>query len=346
VLYRIGGRAVIDFLDGSQYMKFIPTVLSFIKKHNLRKFILLLILIIELQVFLAGHVEVDMTDVGRDPARFVLSSRYPALMSVNIATVLNTWFIMAVMIGTGWFIGRKLAEPPRRLQVVTEMIVSGFDSICEQTMGKETGRKYLPLIITIFIFVLLSNWIGIIPSVWQVVGRSGTHVEEGAEITPVDEGKGVAAKIKGFLLPEGKVEPVTPEWLAIEEPTKDLNTTLGLGIMCFFIAHVSGIRYKGLKTYIGDYFSPMWFMFPLNIVGEIGKMLSHSFRLFGNIMGGGIILAVVMKLLIKFLIGRGLILPLELGLKAFFGLFVGLVQAFVFAMLALTYIAVMISESE
>lgn len=302
---------------------------------NRIKILVLLLGIVALQVFIAGHIDVDMGDIGRDPARIVLSKRNPALLSINIATVLNSWMIMALMIGGGFLIGRKLTAKPGRLQVMAEMIVSGFDEICQETMGRERGRKYLALIITIFLFVLLSNWLAILPSAWQIVGKSENETEEAA---------GFAGRMSCFLLPSGRVEPLTPEWLAFEEPTKDLNTTLGLGIMCFFIAHLSGVKYRGLKKYTAEYFSPMWFMFPLNIVGEIGKTLSHSFRLFGNIMGGGIIIAVVLRLLIKFLIARGLILPLALVLNVFFGIFVGLVQAFVFAMLAMTYIAVMITE--
>ncbi len=299
------------------------------------RFILLLVLLVVFQVFLAGHVEVDMSDIGRPPDRIVLSSRYPAIFSINIATVLSSWLIMGVLIGGGYFIGKRLAEPPGKLQVMVEMIVDGFDSICQQTLGKDIGRKYLALVLAIFLFVLLCNWLAVIPTFWQVVGRCEA---------PAEQGIGVMGRVMGFMLPPGKVEPITPEWLSLEEPTKDLNTTLGLGIMCFFIAHISGVRYKGWKKYIADYFSPMWFMFPLNVVGEIGKTLSHSFRLFGNIMGGGIIIAVVLRLLIKFAYSSIALLPLALILNIFFGLFVGLVQAFVFAMLALTYTAVMISE--
>jgi F-type H+-transporting ATPase subunit a len=135
-----------------------------------------------------------------------------------------------------------------------------------------------------FIFLLLCNWIGIIP---------------------------------GF-----------------EEPTKDLNTTLGLGVMGFFIAHATGIKAKGFSEYVKEYFRPMFFLMPLNVVGELAKVISISFRLFGNIMGGSIIIIVVSHLV------YGLVLPPFL--YAFFGLFVGTVQAFVFTMLTLVYISVQI----
>ena len=120
----------------------------------------------------------------------------------------------------------------------------------------------------------------------------------------------------------------------MDEPTKDLNTPLGLGIMGFFIAHYAGIRAKGIKGYIKEYFQPIFFMMPLNVIGEIAKVVSISFRLYGNIMGGSIIILVVSYLV------YGLIIPPFL--YAFFGLFVGTVQAFVFTMLTLVYIAVQV----
>ena len=82
---------------------------------------------------------------------------------------------------------------------------------------------------------------------------------------------------------------VLANWLGIipylEEPTKDLNTPLSLGIMGFVIAHAAGIKSKGFKAYAGEYFEPMFFMMPLNVIGELAKIVSISFRLFGNIMG-------------------------------------------------------------
>lgn len=118
------------------------------------------------------------------------------------------------------------------------------------------------------------------------------------------------------------------------EPTKDLNTPLGLGIMGFFIAHYSGIKVKGFKRYVSEYFQPIFFMMPLNLIGEIAKVVSISFRLYGNIMGGAIIILVVSHLIYS------LVLPPFLN--AFFGLFIGTIQAFVFTMLTLVYISVQI----
>lgn len=118
------------------------------------------------------------------------------------------------------------------------------------------------------------------------------------------------------------------------EPTKDLNTPLSLGLLGFVIAHYSGIRTHGLKKYVAQYFQPFFFMLPLNLIGEIAKVVSISFRLYGNIMGGSIIIIVVSHLVYN------LVLPPFLNM--FFGIFVGTIQAFVFTMLTLVYISVQV----
>ena len=131
---------------------------------------------------------------------------------------------------------------------------------------------------------------------------------------------------------------VMSNWLGIipmlAEPTKDLNTPLGLGLMGFCIAHYAGIRAKGFKHYLKEYCQPMFFMAPLNIIGELSKVVSISFRLYGNIVGGAIIILVVSHLVYS------LVLPPLLN--CFFGIFVGSIQAFVFTMLTVVYISVQV----
>jgi F-type H+-transporting ATPase subunit a len=128
-------------------------------------------------------------------------------------------------------------------------------------------------------------------------------------------------------------------WLGVlphlGEPTSDLNTTLSLGLMGFVISHYAGIRKKGLKRYLKGYCEPLFFMLPLNIIGELAKVVSISFRLFGNIMGGDIIVLVVTYLVFS------LVLPPFLS--AFFFIFIGAIQAFVFTMLTLVYISVQVN---
>lgn len=118
------------------------------------------------------------------------------------------------------------------------------------------------------------------------------------------------------------------------EPTKDLNMPLSLGILSFCISHYVGIRSKGIGKYLKGYMDPIPVMLPINLIGELSKVVSMSFRIFGNIMGGSIIILVVSYLCYS------LVLPPLLN--GFFGLFVGTIQAFVFTMLTIVYISVQV----
>ncbi len=121
------------------------------------------------------------------------------------------------------------------------------------------------------------------------------------------------------------------------EPTRNLNVPLGMGIMCITVVHATAIRTKGLWRHLEPFINPIKNpMCILDAVGEISKVVSISFRLFGNILGGAIIVLVISSL-VKFIL-------FPVGLNLFFGLFVGTIQAFVFTMLALSYISVAITE--
>jgi len=203
---------------------------------------------------------------------------------LNLEAILMTWIVFSVLLLFAFLAARKRGFVPRRLQVVAEMIIGQLYQLTEDALDREQAEKYGPMICALFLFMLLSNWLGIIPH--------------------------------------------------LEEPTKDLNTPLALGLMGFVVAHYAGIKSKGFKAYSKEYFQPMFFMMPLNLIGELAKIVSISFRLFGNIMGGSIIILVVSHLTYSLL--------LPPFLNAFFGLFVGTIQAFVFTMLTVVYISVQI----
>jgi F-type H+-transporting ATPase subunit a len=131
-----------------------------------------------------------------------------------------------------------------------------------------------------------------------------------------------------------------------EEPTRDINTPVALAVVAIAVAQVSAIRVNGWKKWAEEfcepapriYGIPIPLMLPLNIVGEIGKAISLPFRLFGNIFGGAVIILVISSLIMY--------VGLPPFLNFFFGIFVGTIQAFVFTMLSLTYVAVAIGGEE
>ena len=206
-------------------------------------------------------------------------------MTINLDILVMTWIVIIALLVFGYLATKNRQLVPGPLQAIGEMFVFQFYALTEDALGEKMARTYGPLIIALFMFLLVCNWIGMIPH--------------------------------------------------MHEPTNDLNTPLSLGIMGFFIAHYAGIRAKGVKRYVKDYFEPIFFMAPLNIIGELSKVISISFRLFGNIMGGTIIILVVSHLVFS------LVLPPFLN--AFFVIFIGAIQAFVFTMLTLVYIAVQVN---
>ncbi len=134
----------------------------------------------------------------------------------------------------------------------------------------------------------------------------------------------------------------------VDEPTKDLNTTLALGILSFIYIQIAAIQTHGFFGYLKEYFLPFFFMFPLHIIGKISTIISISFRLFGNIFGGATIVHIytaVLKTswLIELL---GLLSGINILIVGFFILFEGFLQAFVFTMLAMTYLAIALSHED
>jgi F-type H+-transporting ATPase subunit a len=227
----------------------------------------------------------------------VISFTIPFLnltLSVNPVTIITTWVIIIVIFILARLSVRRLSMVPARPQAAAEFLYANFAETLEESMG-ESGRKFIPFIATLFVFVLMCNWASLIPNV--------------------------------------------------KSPTSDMNTCFALGILVLFVSHGYAIRKKGLKEYLKAYFEPTPFLFFSNVISEISKVLSHSLRLFGNLFAGGLLIALVPTLLVQLFKLWGIpvgILAMP-GLNAFFGLFLGGVQALVFTLLAAAYINV-ISE--
>jgi len=134
----------------------------------------------------------------------------------------------------------------------------------------------------------------------------------------------------------------------IEEPTKDLNTTLALGFISFFYVQGYAIKHSGLLGYLSEFTQPFILMLPLHVIGTLTSIISLSFRLFGNIFGGYIIAHLYLNLIEFSPITQifGLLSGFNLLVSLFFGFFEGVIQAFVFTMLTLTYLSMKIVPEE
>ncbi len=264
------------------------------------------------------------------------------LIELNPNMLLMTYIVIAFLAISAYFGTRKLQRVPGNAQNIFEVLYEFIEEVTLGTLGNKDGKAFIPFIFTIFVFVLAANWIGILPHITTFIGFIIAMVHQ---LFTGDAGQWVANGItKTTFIPS----PSTfyhflfrfPEF---EEPTRSINTDLALGLLVFIIVHVNSLRKHGFLDYFRSYMGDIvpshgWWilLFPinpffyLNLISEVSSVVSHSFRLFGNIFGGFMILVIVSSLVKSFLI--------PVGLLAFFGLFAGIVQAFVFTMLAITYI--------
>lgn len=208
-------------------------------------------------------------------------------MTFNWETLCMTWLTMAIVLIIAFLAVRNLSLVPRGWQNVIEMVVEGLQAQMKGTMGKG-GMFLAPFIISLFMFLLVSNWLGLIP--------------------------GMAS------------------------PTNDLNTTLGLALLVIVMVHVLGVARKG-GHYIGHFFKPTPVFVIINAIEEIAKPITLSFRLFGNILAGEILIIILLKLM-------PIWMPVPSVIWLAFSIFIGAVQAFIFTMLSMAYFANAVKEDE
>jgi F-type H+-transporting ATPase subunit a len=214
------------------------------------------------------------------------------------------WLAMAVLIVGALIFKRKGGKMvPRGFQNFVEALIEGlFNFFNSVTQNREQTKRFFPIVTTIFLFVLISNWMGILPGVGPI-GFFGEH--EGHEI----------------FIPY------------FRSAYADVNMTLALAIISVIVTQIYGIMHLGFFHYAGKFFiNPLKdfigsFVGILELVSEFAKMISFSFRLFGNIFAGEVLLVVI-----------GFLAPFIAPLP-FYGLeiFVGFVQALVFSILTLVF---------
>ncbi|MDH5533783.1 MAG: F0F1 ATP synthase subunit A [Candidatus Pacebacteria bacterium] len=230
---------------------------------------------------------------------------------------------------------------PSAFQNFSEMIVEGLYSFVDSvTHDKKKAKVFLPFIASFFLWILFNNWLGLLPG----VGTIGiTHEPEHASLPSIEvQASEVVAEDHGLEeVPEttddhdeavvadehGEEKTFIPIFRA---GTADLNTTIALAIVSVVVTQIIGVKYLSIG-YFKKYFnfsSPiMFFVGILELVLEFAKIMSFAFRLFGNVFAGEVLLAVILFLV-------PVIAPMP-----FYGLeiFVGFIQALVFAMLSLVF---------
>ena len=195
-------------------------------------------------------------------------------------TIVTTWGLMLLMFLATWLITRRLDSGLHisRWQNVLEVVVLGVKAQIEE-VGLKQSRRYLPFVGTLFLFILVSNLLGVFP--WY------------------------------------------------EPPTGSLSTTAALALCVFIAVPYYGIREQGIGGYLKSYIEPTVIMLPFNIISEISRTLALAIRLFGNIMSGAMILAILLMV-------TPFIFPILMNVLH---LLTGVVQAYIFSILATVYIA-------
>lgn len=225
-------------------------------------------------------------------------------------SLLVTWITILLFIIIIIAIRLRRNIIPTGIQNVIEYALEFFyNMVSDAFESEEKATRFFPLVMTIFLFVLMINWLGILPG----FGSIGFYHLEGGQMTFTPFLRGSSA---------------------------DLNTTIALALISVFMTQVYSIRYLGLKGFLKRFLkfkNPIYFFVGIiEFISELTKIISFSFRLFGNIFAGEVLL-IVMLTLTKFLVPVPF-LALEI--------FVGIIQAIIFSLLTLFFIKIAITEEE
>jgi F-type H+-transporting ATPase subunit a len=228
------------------------------------------------------------------------------ILNIPVTNTVILAFLAVLFLTAGSFLlHRRLLLAPGTIQNVVEIIFEKVLATMDEVLGsRKKSEKYLPFVATIFIFVLTSNWLGLLPG----VGSIG--------------------------IKEEKFVPL------LRSPASDLNFTLALALITVFTVNTFGIINLGARIHLKKFFNFKnavdFFIGLLELISEFAKIISFSFRLFGNVFAGEVLL-IIIAFLLPFL-GPIPFLLLEI--------FVGFIQAFIFSMLALVFIAIATTSHE
>jgi len=249
-------------------------------------------------------------------------------------TLIGTW-ISIIFLFLVFFLGTRRRDLiPSGMQNVVEWIVEYLLNLTESVAGTVKARKFFPLVATFFIFILFCNLLDIFPGV-DTIGTVNLEALKLAHLS---------APTSFFLLGEYS-NKLTP-W--VRPGTSDLNLTLALALVSVIVTQIFGFYTLGAKQHLSKYFNfkalfthgfqgPIEFFVGLiEIITELSRILSFSFRLFGNIFAGSAVLAVFAWLLP--FVSDAIFIPFEL--------FVGFVQALIFALLTLVFLEIATTSHE
>ncbi|MDR1596862.1 MAG: F0F1 ATP synthase subunit A [Treponema sp.] len=227
--------------------------------------------------------------------RIIFTIPFSGGKSIDInETILISWIVMAILIAAAFLLTRKMREVPRGPQIFLEWAVEFLNTFSREHFGR-SAQVYGPYIGTVFLFLLLAN------------------------IIPV---------LSPMALPVFGIEPP----FTIKPPTRDINLTAALAVLSILLVFFGGIRARGVGGWCKNLLKPVPMMLPFNILDYIIRPVSLCLRLFGNILGGFIIM-----LLIEHALPIPVVIPAFASL--YFDFFDGLIQAVIFTFLTTLFVA-------
>lgn len=256
---------------------------------------------------------------------------------------LTMLLVMAFILLLGLFVARKATLVPGRLQAAIEMILEFLLGMSESAGGKSLGRRVFPLVSGLFLFIMLANYSGLLPGVGTVgiykepepaTETEEEHADEASVYTLAAAGSDSTQNFETGASTEEGEEVLVP---FLRPPTADLNMTLAMALVTFTAVQIFGIQAHGVVGRLKHMADPP-FLFPIEVISELSRIISLSARLFGNVFAGEALLGVMYAIAAK--VGIVLIPVLVPVIFLFLELMFGTIQALVFAMLTLIYIAV------
>jgi F-type H+-transporting ATPase subunit a len=243
-------------------------------------------------------------------------------------SLINSWITVVILAVFFVLVGKKIKRVPKGIQNIFEFILEEALKLADSITGnRKKSEKFLPIAMALFLFILINNWLGLLPGVGTI----------------------------GFVESEGAHRIFVP---MLRGGTADLNTTLALALFAVVASHIMGVVSIGIWKHTNKFLNLEAFMaIPrkiakdpaivlvnpikafvgvVEIIGEVAKVASLSFRLFGNIFAGEVLLASMMALF-------AFILPLPF---MFLEIIVGLIQALIFAILTLVFMTIAASSHE
>ena len=222
-------------------------------------------------------------------------------------TMFVSWIVVVILIGLTYLATRRMQLVPTGLQNLFEIVIeAGYGQV--ESLAHTRARVFFPFVMTFFLFIMTANWLGLFPGFGTI----------------------------GFFAHNAGKTEFTP---LLRSMSSDLNMTLGLAILSAVVTHAYAIKYLGIKDYLKRWVSlnPIFlFVGILEIISEFTKIVSLSFRLFGNIFAGEVVLSTVSSIF-------AFIVPLPFY---FLEIIVGFVQAAVFMMLTLVFLVLLTEKHE